>query len=650
MISFENVSLQFGERKLFNEVSFFVNAKDKIGLVGRNGAGKSTLLKVILGLTRIDKGNVVKSGDTSLGYLPQELSYKDSRSVIGETMTAFSDLHRLEKEIEHLNHELTERTDYETESYMDLAVLVAEKTERLSMVNPATSEASAVKTLKGLGFEDKDLHRQTREFSGGWRMRIELAKILLKMPDVFLLDEPTNHLDIESIQWLENFLRLYHGAVVLISHDKAFLDNVTQRTLEISMGRIYDYKVPYSKYVELRKERREQQQAAYRNQQKQIGDTEEFIERFRYKATKAVQVQSRIKQLAKIERIEIDDEDDSAINLRFPSAPRAGSIVFEAKGLSKRYGNHTVLNNIDIVVERGEKVAFVGRNGEGKTTLSRIIVNDLDYEGIIKPGHNVKIGYYAQNQEELLDREMTVLETIDRIAVGDVRTKIRDILGAFLFRGEEVDKRVKVLSGGEKSRLALARLLLEPYNLLVLDEPTNHLDMRSKDILKHAVKQYDGTVILVSHDREFLDGLTDRIYEFRDQKIKEFRGGVFEFLRKKKIESFDALSAGVAAEQGKHGVTKQVNEQKISYQERKDMDREIRKLTNELEKIESEIGVSEALLAEMDDLVANGNTATDQDFFGKYESLKKKVEVLLPGWERVQNELEKLKEKRNSVN
>lgn len=650
MISLENVQLHFGERKLFDGVSFFVNAKDKIGLVGRNGAGKSTLLKAILGLVNTDGGNIIKSGDTSLGYLPQELNFKDTRNLLDETMLAFSDLHRLEKEIKHLNKELTERTDYESDSYMDLAIMVAEKTERMSMQNPSTAEANAVKTLKGLGFEDKDMTRPTKEFSGGWRMRVELAKILLQVPDIFLLDEPTNHLDIESIQWLENFLKLYHGAVVLISHDKAFLDAITTRTLEISMGKIQDYKVPYSKYVELRKERRGQQMAAYRNQQKQIDDTEEFIERFRYKASKAVQVQSRIKQLAKIDRIEIDEEDLSAINISFPPAPRAGSIVFKAIGLSKNYGNHQVLKDIDLSVERGEKIAFVGRNGEGKTTLSRIIVNELDYSGEIKPGHNVKIGYFAQNQDGLLDPKITVFDTIDSIAVGDVRSKIRGILGAFLFRGEDVDKKVKVLSGGEKSRLALARLLLEPYNLLVLDEPTNHLDMHSKDILKQALKQYDGTVILVSHDRDFLTGLTDKIYEFTNKKIKEFRGDIFDFLEKKNINTLDNLNmAGGKTSSGSPN-TDSNSEQIITYEERKDMEREIRKAERKLANAEKEIESSEALLREMEEKIANGVSTDNVDFFSDYESIKKKIESLLPEWEQMQNKLEILQEKRKSVN
>ena len=466
MISFQQVTLQYGVRKLFDNISFQINARDRIGLVGKNGAGKSTILKTIMKMASVESGQILVPNDITLGYLPQEMKYTDSRPVLSEAMMAFTDLHKLEKEIDHLNQQLTERTDYESEEYMELAERIADRSERLHYLNSESAEANAVKTLLGLGFRESDLERSTREFSGGWRMRIELAKILLRAPDIFLLDEPTNHLDIESIQWLESFLSQYHGAVLLISHDRTFLDKVTNRTLEISLGKIYDYAVSYSKYVSLRKERREQQLAAYRNQQKQIEDTKEFIERFRYKATKAVQVQSRIKQLEKLDIIEIDDEDLASINIRFPLAPRSGTVVVKTLNLSKQYGNLLVLDKLELVVERGEKIAFVGRNGEGKTTLSKIIVGELDYTGELKLGHNVRIGYYAQNQDELLNSELTVFDTIDRVAVGEIRTKIRDILGAFLFSGEDIDKKVKVLSGGERSRLALARLLLEPYNLL----------------------------------------------------------------------------------------------------------------------------------------------------------------------------------------
>jgi len=649
MISFQNVKLQFGDRKLFDDISFMVQPKDRIGLTGKNGAGKSTILKTFVGLSNIDSGKVVVPRDVSIGYLPQQIEYSDSRSVFNEAMTAFSDLHHLNREIDHLNKQLFERTDYESVEYMQLAEMIAEKSERLHLINAATAEASAEKTLLGLGFRSSDLNRHTREFSGGWRMRIELAKILLKLPDIFLLDEPTNHLDIESIQWLENFLRQYHGAVVLISHDRTFLDTVTTRTLEISMGKIYDYKVSYSKYVELRKERREQQMSAYRNQQKQIGDTQEFIDRFRYKASKAVQVQARIKQLDKMDIIEVDDEDISSIYIKFPPAPRSGSVAYEAKHLSKSYGDIVVLDQIDLVVERGEKIAFIGRNGEGKTTLSRIIVNELDYKGISKIGHNVHIGYYAQNQDELLNPEITVLETIDYIAKGDIRSKIRDILGAFLFSGEDVDKKVKVLSGGEKSRLALAKLLLEPYNLLVLDEPTNHLDMRSKDILKQALKKYDGTLILVSHDREFLDGLADKIYEFRNNKIKEYRMSIFEFLKNRQISTLEELNKKNLVTAGVSEV-KEISDQKQVYLERKEIDKEIRKTVNQISILEKEISTNEAMIVEMDKRLSSGELINNSDFYNKYELLKANINRSMHAWEKLQYELELLQDKRNSVN
>jgi len=649
MISFQQVSLQYGDRKLFDNISFQINARDRIGLVGKNGAGKSTILKAIMKIASIEKGQIIIPNDITLGYLPQEMKYTDSRSVLNEAMMAFTDLHQLEKEINHLNHQLAERNDYESEEYMDLAERVADRNERLHFLNSASAEANAVKTLLGLGFRDTDLTRSTHEFSGGWRMRIELAKILLQAPDIFLLDEPTNHLDIESIQWLESFLSQYHGAVLLISHDRAFLDKVTTRTLEIILGKIYDYSVSYSKYVTLRKERHEQQLAAYRNQQKQIEDIKEFIERFRYKATKAVQVQSRIKQLEKLEIIEIDVEDLNRINIRFPVAPRSGTVVIKTNDLSKQYGNHRVLDKLELIVERGEKIAFVGRNGEGKTTLSKIIVGELDYTGKYKLGHNVRIGYYAQNQDELLDANVTVFETIDRVAVGEIRSKIRDILGAFLFSGEDIDKKVKVLSGGERSRLALARLLLEPYNLLVLDEPTNHLDMRSKDILKQALINYDGTLIVVSHDREFLDGLTDKIYEFRNKKIREYRGNIYDFLRKKNLESLHELNLNESA-RSKKVTENEYSDQKIVYMERKEFDRELRKIRSQINKVEKEIEISESRITEMDSFLSKGEKITDSDFFGEYNALRNRVAELMLHWEKLQNESELLEEKRNSVN
>ncbi len=648
MISFQQVSIQYGDRKLFDTISFQINARERIGLVGKNGAGKSTILKVIVGEIKVDSGQVVVPSDITLGYLPQELKYTDSHSVLKEALTAFTDLRQLEKEIEQLNVQLTERTDYETEAYLELTERVAERSERLHLLNSASAEANAVKTLTGLGFKNSDLDRPTREFSGGWRMRIELAKILLQAPDVFLLDEPTNHLDIESIQWLENFLSQYHGAVLLISHDRTFLDKVTTRTLEITIGKIYDYAVSYSKFVTLRKERREQQLAAYRNQQKQIEDTKEFIERFRYKATKAVQVQSRIKQLEKLDLIEIDEEDLTTISIKFAAAPRSGTVVIKARNLSKQYGNHTVLDNIELIVERGEKIAFVGRNGEGKTTLSRIIVDELDCAGECKMGHNVQIGYYAQNQDDLFDGNATVFETIDRVAVGEIRTKMRDILGAFLFSGDDIDKKVKVLSGGEKSRLALARLLLEPYNLLVLDEPTNHLDMRSKDILKQALIAYNGTLIVVSHDREFLNGLTEKIYEFRNTKIREFRGNIFDFLKKKKLESLNELNLNEPVT-AKKILEDEISDQKSIYLERKEFDREIRQVRSKINKNESEIENVESKIAAMNTRLVKGDKITDPEFFKHYDLLRNKVSDLLPLWEKLQNELEILEDKRNSV-
>src|SRR4030042_3506112 len=541
MISVDQLSLQFNGRDIFKDVSFLVNSRDKVGLVGKNGAGKTTLLRILMRLQKPDSGEVVVPEDVTLGYLPQQLVVGDTRTLFDEVFIAFEKLNKLEKDIRHLNDEIASRTDYESKEYLRLIEKLTDKSDRFRLLGGENKNAGVEKTLLGLGFERKDFHRPTSEFSGGWRMRIELAKIILRSPDVFLLDEPTNHLDIESSQWFEDYLKNYSGAVILISHDRAFLDNVTHRTIEISLGKIYDYKFSYSRFVELRKERREQQMAAYRNQQKMIEDTKAFIERFKYKATKAVQVQSRIKQLEKIEIIEIDEEDLSAMNIRFPAAPRSGTVVFEAGGVSKSYGKYLVLDHVNMIIERGERVAFVGKNGEGKTTLLKIMIGELDSTGKIYEGYHINLGYFAQNQDELLDDEKTVFQTIDEVAMGDIRFKIRDILGAFLFSGEEVDKKVKVLSGGERSRLAIARLLLEPCTLLVLDEPTNHLDMRSKDILKKALLQYDGTLVVVSHDREFLDGLVTKIYEFRNKKIKEHLGGIYEFLERKKISSLREL-------------------------------------------------------------------------------------------------------------
>jgi ATP-binding cassette subfamily F protein 3 len=640
MISVENLSLQFGGRRLFDSVTLMISSNDRIGLVGKNGAGKSTLLKIITGEQKPDEGSVVIPADISIGYLPQQLACADRFSVLEETMTAFSEINKLENEIEHLNAQLQERTDYESAGYMELVEILAEKNDRISLLSSENKEALAEQTLKGLGFERSDFSRPTKEFSGGWRMRVELAKILLRSPDVFLLDEPTNHLDIESIQWLENFLSTYRGAVVLISHDRAFLDKVTTRTVEISIAKLHDYKASYTKYTELRKERQEQLLASYRNQQKQIEDTKDFIERFRYKATKAVQVQSRIKQLEKIDIIEVDEEDLTAINIKFPPAPRSGTVVFEARNLSKRYGHHTVLDDVDVMVGRGEKVAFVGRNGEGKSTLSKIIIGDLECEGNIKPGHNVNIGYFAQNQDELLDESMTVLDTIDRVAVGDIRTKIRDILGAFLFRGDDVDKKVKVLSGGEKSRLSMAKLLLEPYNLLVLDEPTNHLDMRSKDILKQALMAYDGTLILVSHDRDFLNGLTDKIYEFRNKKIKEFRCSIYEFLEKKNLSTLNQLNLKNINTKSQAN-TEAESLGKASYFDKKEFDKKIRKIQRQVEQIENEITQIENRQTEIEGLLAGGNT--NNTLFQEYEKNKNRLNELMNQWEQENDNLEKSK-------
>ena len=647
MISVDQLSLQFNGRDIFKDVSFLVNSRDKVGLVGKNGAGKTTLLRILMRLQKPDSGEVVVPEDVTLGYLPQQLVVRDTRTLFDEVFTAFEKLNKLEKDIRHLNDEIASRTDYESKEYLRLIEKLTDKSDRFRLLGGENKNAGVEKTLLGLGFERKDFHRPTSEFSGGWRMRIELAKIILRSPDVFLLDEPTNHLDIESIQWFEDYLKNYSGAVILISHDRAFLDNVTHRTIEISLGKIYDYKVSYSRFVELRKERREQQLAAYRNQQKMIEDTKAFIERFRYKATKAVQVQSRIKQLEKIEIIEIDEEDLSAMNVRFPAAPRSGTVVFEAGGVSKSYGKHLVLDHVNMIIERGERVAFVGKNGEGKTTLLKIMIGELDSTGKIYEGYHINLGYFAQNQDELLDDEKTVFQTIDEVATGDIRFKIRDILGAFLFSGEEVDKKVKVLSGGERSRLAIARLLLEPSNLLVLDEPTNHLDMHSKDILKKALLQYDGTLVVVSHDREFLDGLVTKIYEFRNKKIKEHLGGIYEFLERKKISSLrelelnESLPAPVRTKKESGGK---------SYDERKKLEREIRKTSNQINATENRIEKLEKQLAIMDAMIANPSENMkglgNVEFYKEYELLKETLNEEMWSWEKCHENLEALKNKR----
>ncbi|WP_461632804.1 ABC-F family ATP-binding cassette domain-containing protein [Labilibaculum euxinus] len=640
MISINNLTVEFGGFTLFKQVSFIVNTRDRIGLVGKNGAGKSTLLKIFAGFQAPTTGTVSLPNEIKIGYLPQQVNHIDGNTVMEEALSAFEEVLGLEKEIAEINSEIAERTDYESEEYMKLIERLTDKNDRYHMMGGENIEAEAERTLLGLGFLRSDFIRQTTEFSGGWRMRVELAKILLRRPHVFLLDEPTNHLDIESIQWLEDFLKTYPGAVVLVSHDRAFLDNITNRTVEISVGKIYDYKVPYSQYVVLHAERREQQMKAYINQQKQIKDTEDFIERFRYKATKSVQVQSRIKQLDKIDRIEIDEEDSSKLSLKFPPAPRSGDLVCEVKNLSKAYGDHLVLNELEFVIERGEKLAFVGKNGEGKSTLVKVLMGELEHTGTCKLGHNVKIGYFAQNQAQMLNENKSVFETIDDVAVGDVRTKIRDILGAFMFRGEDIDKKVKVLSGGERSRLAMIRLLLEPVNLLVLDEPTNHLDMRSKDVLKEALNQFDGTVIVVSHDREFLNGLSSKVYEFTNKKIKEHLGGIYDFLQTKKMDSLKELEVKKAVSVVQADVAPSDN--KLNYLERKEMNKKISKMERAVSNSEDNIARFEEQIAQMEELLANPENMQDQSLFSKYEKAKKDLEKEMSDWENLNEELEQL--------
>ncbi len=639
MVSVQDLSLSFGSFDLLTDISFLINEQDRIGLTGKNGAGKSTLLKLIAGIQSPTKGKVDKSKEVTIGYLPQQMNLDDKTTVINEALTAFEGLINLEGKIESYSREIALRTDYHSSDYLNLCDRLAETEERFRMLGGNNYLADTEQTLTGLGFERSEFERPTRELSGGWRMRVELAKLILQKPSLFLLDEPTNHLDIESIQWLETFLAGYPGAVMLVSHDRAFLDNVTNRTIEISLGKIYDYRVSWSEYVVLREERRTQQIASFRNQQKMIEDTEKFIERFRYKATKAIQVQSKIKQLDKIERIEVDEEDNSAINLRFPPAPRSGTVVVEAESLSKSYGSHIVLKNVSITITRGEKVAFVGRNGEGKTTFSRIITGELEYDGSFKVGHNVRIGYFAQNQDELLDENMTVLETIDYAAKGDIRTKIRDMLGAFLFRGEEVDKKVKVLSGGERSRLALVRLLLEPCNLLLMDEPTNHLDMRSKDVLKQALLKYDGTLIVVSHDRDFLDGLVSKVYEFRHNRIRENIGGIYDFLRKKKIVSLREIEKRDRTSREERDEDTSTNKQK--YIEKKEYERNLRKLRRRLEDSEKEIESMEKELADLDTELARKAASTESaGIFIKYEELRKKLDIEMDNWTRYSHDVD----------
>ena len=643
MIAIDNLTVSFGGWTLFDEISFLVNPKDRIGLVGKNGAGKTTLLRIITGEQQATSGAVTRNSDCTIGYLPQQMKVADTTTLIDETAKAFAEVLAIEAEIERITTALAERDDYESAEYEQLMHRLDECNNRYHILGGDSREADIEKTLLGLGFRREDFNRPTSQFSGGWRMRIELAKLLLRRPSVFLLDEPTNHLDIESIQWLEEYLRNYNGAVLLISHDRAFLDNVTNRTIEISLGKIYDYKVPYSKYVVLRRERREQQMAAYENQQRMIEKTEEFIERFRYKPTKSNQVQSRIKQLERLERIEVDEEDLSTLNIKFPPAPRSGQIVAEVKEVGKSFGAKHVFSGANFVIERGEKIALVGRNGEGKTTLARMLVGELSpSEGSIRLGANVDVGYYAQNQEDLMDGEITVFDTLDRVAVGDIRTRLRDILGAFLFRGEDIDKKVKVLSGGERSRLAMARLMLSPHNLLIMDEPTNHMDMRSKDILKEALMRFDGTVIVVSHDREFLDGMVDKIYEFRDGGVKEYLGGIYYFLEKRKLESMAEIERkATPTTTSKEGAT--VSSGKLSYEQKKEQEKQIRKLRKAVEAIETELAKIESQIADYDARFASASEYNEADYRA-YDELKTRYDHQMHEWEKASYELELIEE------
>jgi len=642
MISVEQLTVEFGGSPLFDEISFLVNPKDKIALVGKNGAGKTTLLRIFSGKQLPTKGKVIIPKDLTIGYLPQHMIHNEGTTVMQEAEKAFEHITELQAGIEQMNIELAERTDYETDDYHNLIERLTHANEHLQIIGNGNFYAEIEKTLLGLGFLRTDFDRQCAEFSGGWRMRIELAKILLQRPDVLLLDEPTNHLDIESIQWLENFLTTSNSAILLVSHDRAFIDAVTTRTVEISLGKIYDYNVNYSKYVQLRVDRHDQQVRAYENQQKLIADTEEFIARYRYQATKAIQVQSRIKQLDKLERIEVDLEDNSRLSLKFPPAPRSGSIPVEIEHLSKAYGNLLILDNIGMIINRGEKVAFVGKNGEGKSTLVKCIMDEIEYSGILKLGHNVKIGYFAQNQASLLDESRTVFETIDYVATGDIRTKIRDILGAFMFGGEASDKKVKVLSGGERSRLAMIRLLLEPVNLLILDEPTNHLDMRSKDVLKEAIKAFDGTVIVVSHDREFLDGLVTKVYEFGNKKVREHLGGIYEFLQYKKMDTLRELEVSTSLKAANALVEKSVSENKLSYEARKELSRKIKKAERAVEDIEQLISVFDTELAEMDKLLQLPEKASDNEYIMQYQKKQRELEQKVYEWEILSEELERL--------
>ena len=637
MISVDNLTVSFGGWTLFDEISFLVNEKERIGLVGKNGAGKTTILKLIAGLQQPTSGAVTKNADCTIGYLPQQMQVADTTTLLAETAKAFEEVLALEAEIERLTAEIASRTDYESEEYEKLLHRLNDANDHYHILGGDTRDADIEKTLLGLGFRREEFDKPTREFSGGWRMRIELAKLLLRRPSIFLLDEPTNHLDIESIQWLEEYLKNYNGAVLLISHDRAFLDNVTTRTIELSLGKIYDYKVSYSHFVQLRAERRAQQLAAYQNQQRLIEKSEEFIEKFRYKPTKSNQVQSRIKQLDRLERIEVEEEDLATLNIKFPPAPRSGQIVAEVKEVGKAFGDHRVFSGAEFTIHKGDKIALVGRNGEGKTTFARMLIGELEpTEGSIKIGANVSIGYYAQNQDDLMNGDFTVYDTLDRVAVGDIRTRLRDILGAFLFRGEDIDKKVKVLSGGERSRLAMARMMLEPHNLLILDEPTNHMDMRSKDILKTALQKFDGTVVLVSHDREFLDGIVDKVYEFRDGGVREYLGGIYYFLEKRKLENLHEIERKAVVQ----SVAKQESSQgKLSYEQKREQEKLLRKLRKSVAQIEEQIAEVEQKIAAFDERFATA-TEYNAEEYKEYDELKRQYDHLIHEWEKASYELE----------
>ena len=646
MLSVESLSVEFSARPLFSDVSFVVNAKDRIALVGKNGAGKSTMLKIMAGLQQPTSGNVAVQRNVTLGYLPQVMVLTDDCTVLEETEKAFSHVHSMQAEIERLGNELSERTDYETPEYMELVEIFTHKSEYFQMIGGMNYRAEMERTLQGLGFSISDFSRPTKEFSGGWRMRIELAKLLLQRPEILLLDEPTNHLDIESIRWLEQFLQKSSGAVILVSHDRAFINNVTNRTLEISCGKVVDYKVAYNDFVKLRAERREQQLRAYENQQKEIADIKDFIERFRYKATKAVQVQSRIKQLERIVPIEVDEVDNSALRLKFPPCMRSGDYPVICEQVRKDYGEHCVFSKVDLTIKRGEKVAFVGKNGEGKSTLVKCIMQEIPHGGSLKIGHNVSIGYYAQNQAQLLDENLTVFETIDYVARGEVRLKIRDILGAFMFGGEAADKKVKVLSGGERSRLAMIKLLLEPVNFLILDEPTNHLDLRTKDVLKEAILAFDGTVIVVSHDREFLDGLVSKVYEFGGGVVREHIGGIYDFLKKKDIESLEQISLSLPKQSN---VSTSISsfastEGKLSYEQQKERAKLVKKAERRVKDAELEIERIESLIAEVEGKLATPEGAALMPLFEQHASLKKQLDKVVEEWELAMEEMEQLTE------